>query len=222
MKNSFILHHDTLSVIDELTDEQAGKIIKEIYQFSIYLNNPKEANKPNGLNGLLNSVAHPFKMQLTRDLEKYLKTCEKNSNNGKKGGRPKKEVEVKKPIKAKKADSDKDSDSDKDNKKVKDKLLSEYISFTKTISESEIKIIEDFILYRKSIKKPLKTISPLKTYWKVIKELHTLKYNIKDCIEFMKSKEWQTISLEYLENSKIKPIKEVSENESYLKGHTVA
>ena len=31
MKDSFILHHDTLSVIDELTDEQAGQLIKEIY-----------------------------------------------------------------------------------------------------------------------------------------------------------------------------------------------
>jgi hypothetical protein len=35
MKSRFLLHHDTLSVIDELTDEQAGKLIKEIYQYSI-------------------------------------------------------------------------------------------------------------------------------------------------------------------------------------------
>ncbi len=127
MKDSFILHHDSLSVINELTDAQAGQLIKEIYAYSNYINNPKEANKPNGLNGLMNSVLHPFKMQLERDLERYSKVVERNSLNGKKGGRPKKEETQKKPTKPKKADSDSDSDSDsdkgKEEKKVNKKVL---------------------------------------------------------------------------------------------------
>lgn len=111
MKNSFVLHHDTLSVINELTDEQSGKLIKEILQHSLYLNNPKEAKKPSGLSGLLNAVFHPFEMQLNRDFEKYKAVALKNAENGKKGGRPK---QIKNPTKPKKADNDKDSDNDKD------------------------------------------------------------------------------------------------------------
>ncbi len=85
MKDSFILHHDTLSVIDELSDEQVGKIIKEIYNYSLHLNNPDEVARPNGLPGLLSSVAHPFKKQLDRDLKAYNKQIKDNSEKGKLG-----------------------------------------------------------------------------------------------------------------------------------------
>ena len=119
MKDSFILHHDTLSVINELSDEQAGQLIKEMYSYSMYINNPKEAEKPTGLIGLMNSVLHPFKMQLDRDLDKYSNVVKRNSKNGLKGGRPKKEETQIKPPKPKKADSVSDSvkDSDKDKEK---------------------------------------------------------------------------------------------------------
>lgn len=113
-KTSFILHHDTLSVINELTDEQAGKIIKEILAYSEYLNNQKEAKKPNGLSGLLNAVFHPFREQLNRDFEQYLAISIKNAENGKKGGRPSFKKNQNKPKKAyKDNDNDKDSDNDK-------------------------------------------------------------------------------------------------------------
>lgn len=118
MKDSFILHHDTLSVINELTDEQSGQLIKEIYSYSNYINNPIEANKPTGLNGLMNSVLHPFKMQLDRDFGKYLNIVERNTKNGQKGGRPQK---TKNPIKPKKADSDNVSVKEKDSVSDKDK-----------------------------------------------------------------------------------------------------
>lgn len=139
MKDSFILHHDTLSVIDELTDEQAGQLIKEIYAYSNFLNNPKEAKKPTGLNGLMNSVLHPFKMQLDRDLEKYLKVVERNSKNGKKGGRPPKEETKTNPNKPKKADSDKEKDSDSDSDKEKEIVV---------IPQTELDAIEvaDYLL----------------------------------------------------------------------------
>lgn len=120
MKDSFILHHDTLSVISELTDEQAGQLIKEIHAYSIYINNPEEAKKPNGLNGLMNSVLHPFKMQLERDLEKYLNVVERNKKNGQKGGRPSKEKTQINPSKPKKADKDKEKDNDSDKDKEKE------------------------------------------------------------------------------------------------------
>ena len=70
MKKSFILHHDTISVIEELTDEQAGQLIKAIYRFSIELNNPEEPKKPTGLSWLMGAVFHHFKIKLMQDFEK--------------------------------------------------------------------------------------------------------------------------------------------------------
>ena len=100
-KKSFVLYHDTSEVLLEMTDEDAGKLIKEIIYYSIISSNqnPKKAKKPTGLSGLLEFVAHPFKSHIDRDLETWKIKATRNKENGKKGGRPKKSVK-KKPKKA--------------------------------------------------------------------------------------------------------------------------
>jgi len=134
MKDNLILHHDTLSVIKELSDEQAGQLIKEIFDYSVFINNPKEAKEPSGLSGLLNSVAHPFKMQLDRDLIKYSNVVERNAKNGQKGGRPKKEETQKKPLKPKKADSVSDSDKESDSDTIKKEIVIKAFTFSLSAS----------------------------------------------------------------------------------------
>ena len=52
-KKSFILYHDQKEVIDELDDEQAGKLFKAIYEYNV--------NKKNTLKGVLKLVFIPFK-----------------------------------------------------------------------------------------------------------------------------------------------------------------
>jgi hypothetical protein len=86
-KKSFILYYDLCKIFSELTDEQAGQLIKEIanYAESKTQNNP---NKPTALTGLLNAVATPFKNHIDRDFELWIKKQEINSKNGKNGGRP--------------------------------------------------------------------------------------------------------------------------------------
>ena len=108
MKKSFILHIDTLSVLDEMSDEQAGVLFKAIKDYQNGL-------IPN-LDFGLRMAFIPFENQFKRDAESYDKVCLKNKENGSKGGRPKKptitqetQVVISKP---KKADSDNDSDSD--------------------------------------------------------------------------------------------------------------
>jgi|DEB0MinimDraft_6_1074348.scaffolds.fasta_scaffold128060_2 hypothetical protein len=90
-KKSFILHDDSRHVFNELSDEDAGKLIKELINYSTFINSEKlmKANKANALFGLLNVLAAPFKAQMDRDLEKWLETREARSSNGKLGGRPK-------------------------------------------------------------------------------------------------------------------------------------
>lgn len=76
-KRSFILYHDQKEVIDELSDEQAGKLFKAIYEYNV--------NKKIILSGALKVVFIPFKTSFDRDQEKYSEIVEKRSEAGKKG-----------------------------------------------------------------------------------------------------------------------------------------
>ena len=99
-KKSFLLYHDTSEVFLEMSDEDAGKLIKELVYYSIKSSgqNPKKAEKPTGLIGLMEFIAHPFKSHIDRDLESWNQKANANKENGKKGGRPKKEKTKVSPI----------------------------------------------------------------------------------------------------------------------------
>lgn len=76
-KNSFILYHDQKEVIDELDDEQAGKLIKAIYEYNV--------NKRLTLTGALKLVFIPFKNSFDRNDDKWDDIVKKRSEAGKKG-----------------------------------------------------------------------------------------------------------------------------------------
>lgn len=118
-KNSFLLYDDTGKLVELLSDEQAGKLLKAVFCYRSGAPMPE-------LDGMTNIAFITIQNYLDRDAEKYAETCRRRSENGKKGGRPKKpngfEEKAKKPngfsenqTKAKKADSDNDNDSDSDN-----------------------------------------------------------------------------------------------------------
>ncbi|MGL4999504.1 MAG: DUF6291 domain-containing protein [Cetobacterium sp.] len=114
-KKGFILYHDLSLIFHELTNEQAGQLIKNIvnYSFSKTQLNPTE---PTGLFGLLGAISKPFINHIDRDFEQWLKMCEKNKNNGKKGGKvPKKKTQPN----PSKADTDTDTDKDINKEKYK-------------------------------------------------------------------------------------------------------
>ena len=79
-----------------------------------------------------------------------------------------------------------------------DILLKEYLANNDNVSQSSINYLSDFINYRIKIKKPIKTVAPLNAYIKALKELWTLKYDVKECINIMKENEWQTLKTEYI------------------------
>ena len=115
-RKSFLIYIDSLPVLDDLNDEQAGRLFKAI--------SAHHTGVDLELDSLTKIAFSPFKSQFARDDEKYQRIVERNKNNGLKGGRPKTEdnqEEAKKPSglsgnpsKARKADSDSDSDSDSD------------------------------------------------------------------------------------------------------------
>lgn len=116
-RKSFLIYIDSLPVLDDLTDEQAGKLFKAISSY--------HKGEDLELDSLTKIAFSPFKSQFIRDDEKYQKIVERNKNNGLKGGRPKTEDNPEKPSglngnpeNPNKADSDSDSDSDSDIKHI--------------------------------------------------------------------------------------------------------
>jgi len=68
MRKSFILHLDSLCILDDLTDEQRGQLFNAIYKFN--------AGEEIALTGMLKIAFSPFKNQFMRDIVKYDVFCE--------------------------------------------------------------------------------------------------------------------------------------------------
>jgi len=113
-KKSFILHIDSLCVLDEMSFEQKGILFDAIYKYQL--------GEEIDLDFSMKMAFAPFKNQFIRDNEKYLQFIEKQSNNGKKGGRPIESQDnpnnpsLSKEPKPTLNDNDSDNDSNKDNK----------------------------------------------------------------------------------------------------------
>lgn len=132
MKPSFILHKDMLSVIELMTDDMSGKLIKAILHYQ------KHGVLPE-LDFTLRIAIQPFISQFERDALSYEATCIRNKNNGSMGGRPKNNpsgfrktqktqvvsgkptITHNNPSEPKKPDNDNDNDNGKDNDNEKEK-----------------------------------------------------------------------------------------------------
>lgn len=80
-RRSFILHFDSLEILDELTDEQAGQLFKAIKS--------NRSGEDLEVSQLVKIALSPFKSQFLRDDEKYSNVVKRNGINGSRGGRPK-------------------------------------------------------------------------------------------------------------------------------------
>mgnify|MGYP003647417796 FL=1 len=127
-KKSFVAYCDWQETFEELSDEEAGKLVKHLFNY-VNDKNPETSDK------LTKMCFIPIKQSLKRDLKKYEKYVEKQSVNGKKGGRPKNPTlsEITQPFieKPKKADSVSVSVSVNDNviNKQKEKRLLDFETF---------------------------------------------------------------------------------------------
>ena len=77
-KDSFILYSDQAELFENLSDEQAGKLIKAIFDYAI-------TGKESELSGVLKIAFIPIKQQLDRNEIKWKAVKEKRSEAGKKG-----------------------------------------------------------------------------------------------------------------------------------------
>jgi len=81
MKPSFILHKDSLCVLEDLTNEQRGELFYAIYCYQI--------DKKIELKSIIKIAFSQFKNQFVRDEEKFIKTVEARKQAGSKGGKQK-------------------------------------------------------------------------------------------------------------------------------------
>lgn len=81
MKDNFLLKKSQQEVFETLTDEEAGKLIKGIFKYM--------QNGDSELSGVMKAIFIPIKNDIDKNEERYKKICERNKENGSKGGRPK-------------------------------------------------------------------------------------------------------------------------------------
>lgn len=139
-RKSFIIHKDSLDILDKLSDEQAGKLFKAIKFFQ------KENSIPK-LEFTLDLVFTPFLNQFLRDEENYKIICERRREAGAKGGKQKlaNASKCKQNI-ANLADSDSKSKNDSDSKNDNKNDLPIFINKN---------LFDDFSEMRKKLRKPL-------------------------------------------------------------------
>ena len=85
MKDNFLLKKSVIDVIEELSNEDTGKLFKGILN---YVN-----HGDSGLTDYLKVIFIPIKTEIDKNEERYLEVCEKNRLNGQRGGRPRKKEE---------------------------------------------------------------------------------------------------------------------------------
>ena len=84
-KKSFVVYSDYYQHLEDLTLEQKGKIFDAMFNYSI-----TGEYKINGIEGMAFSF---IKSQMDRDTDKWTQRADKSRENGKKGGRPKANLE---------------------------------------------------------------------------------------------------------------------------------
>lgn len=121
-RKSFLLHIDSLNVLNDLSDEQAGLLFRAIKAYQL--------GEEVELDSMVKIAFSPFKNQFARDDEKYQNTCKARAEAGSKGGKQKvANASKSQQILAKGSKSKQtlanvaDSDSDSDSKSVSDSDL---------------------------------------------------------------------------------------------------
>lgn len=161
-KDSFILYLEQKEILDMLTDEEAGKLIKAIFEYENTGTIPK-------LDKSLQLAFIPIKSSLDRNKEKYEKVVERNKKNIEKrwqkedtkntSGKSGKKENTKNTDNDNERDSDNEHDNESDSKKEKIKKRKTFddIFSENHFSEELENTIKDFIDMRKTIKKPMTT-----------------------------------------------------------------
>lgn len=152
-RKSFIIHKDSLSVLDELTDAQAGQLFKAIKSY--------QTEQDYELDNVLRIAFASFKNQFIRDAEKYAETVERRREAGSKGGQAKQQNLANASNSKQNLANLADSVSKSDSKKDSDKESKKNILIPSGIN---LNSWNEWIEFRKSKKKPVSQLAANKVF----------------------------------------------------------
>lgn len=159
------IYPDFINVVQELDNGARGRLLLAIMQYA----NGEESDELTGAERIAFIV---LKGQIDRDADAYEANAKKQSENGKKGGRPKKPTafsenpknppvfseshsKPKKPEKEKDKDKEEEEDKDKDkDKSARTRDADAFAAFAAGDGDL-LAVLKDFEKMRRSIKKPL-------------------------------------------------------------------
>lgn len=128
-KDSLVFYLSQYEAIKSLNNEQLGRLFRAIFEKQLQ-NNSKTTENEVVLEDDIIIAFNFINNQLLVDNEKYLKKCETNRNNGKKGGAPKgnknAQKQPKQPNGYKNNLNDNENDNENDNDIVEDKEENNY------------------------------------------------------------------------------------------------
>ena len=133
-KDSFLLYLEHEELINELSDEEAGKLIKGLFEYV-------KTGEPPTLSAISNIAFISIRQDLDRNAKKYEAKVEALRRNGKKGGRPRKDESEESNKNQMVLFETKKSLYDNDNDNVNVLSLNE----ENTISRDEREILEKYI-----------------------------------------------------------------------------
>lgn len=79
-RKSFIMYHDTMELLSELTDVEIGRVIKSVFIYDAFGTKPEELNTGERL-----AFTH-IKQYIDRDAASYEEKCKKKAQAGRQGG----------------------------------------------------------------------------------------------------------------------------------------
>lgn len=160
-KDSFILYLEQKQIFEMLTDEEAGQLIKAIFEY-------EDTGQLISLDKSLQIAFIPIRSALDRNKEKYEKVVERNKKNIEKRWQKEntKNTTGKNGIQKNTKNTDNDNEHEHDNEHVNDKDIDKKEkskkrkTFDDVFSENHFSeeledTIRDFIDMRKTIKKPM-------------------------------------------------------------------
>lgn len=127
MSKSFILYNDQEQLFDQLSDEEAGVLIKAVFKYINMEDGIEDGAIEHYLNNrMLFILFRTLMQQIERDKQKYADKCKKLRENGSKGGRAR--ADNVKQLQANVSLNDTDTDNNNPNEKEVVKWITQYAS----------------------------------------------------------------------------------------------
>ena len=194
-RKSFILHIDSLDILDDLTLEQAGELF-------LAIRDHQKGTKAE-LSQITKIAFNPFKHQFIRDDEKYQALCEKNKKIAINRHSTKSTTRNQALPSVTKSTDNKNKNKNKnknDNKKIKSKTEKPLLSVQSFVDEGyKEETLNALIEHRKVVvKKPILTDRMMRGLLKSLTEYYQhWQITPDEAIDFYLSKQWVSIDKEY-------------------------